>query len=85
MLVALNMFNKSSALKKPIHQTFNDAGVHVQGEGFDSHIEWQHFIKYLDLGNFLILKYQNNLGHYVDKRQLSPAQITFIKDKIDKR
>lgn len=81
----VNQFSLNEAKYANVTYTFGESGLKLQGFEFTSNFSWSHIIKYKELGNFLVLYHTKRLGNYVDKANLTSAQLSFIKSKVLRR
>ena len=82
VLIALNQLKSNPSFLKNITYTFTDEGITVTGMTFKSEFLWEHIIKEKEIGKFLILYHTKKFGNFIDKSNLSPDQLIFIKTKI---
>jgi hypothetical protein len=73
---------KNPFLKQELRYEFDDAGVHIQGEDFNSDLAWSHIREVKEIAGFLVLKPSTREGYLVKKNVLGTDEITFIKDKV---
>ena len=62
--------------------TFSEGGVRVRTPTSEGEFLWTHFLKRKEYGKFLILYYSKNMGTFIDKTQLTAAQLEFIRSKV---
>jgi len=78
----LRQFRSTQRLEDEISYTFSEAGVKVRTPASEGEYPWPQFLKRKELGKFLILYYDKNIGTYIDKTQLTAAQLEFIRSKV---
>jgi len=78
----LRQFRSTQRLEDEITYTFSEAGVNVRTPASQGDYPWPEFLKRKEIGKFLILYYDKNIGTYVDKTQLTAAQLEFIRSKV---
>jgi hypothetical protein len=82
VIISVLHFNSNPDFQNNITYTFSETGIIVQGTGFKGEFDWAHIIKQKEIGNFLILYYNNRSGNFIDKTKLSSEQLEFIKSKV---
>ena len=70
----------SPNLHGPRSLDVDDAGMHFQSATFSSQISWSHFSRFLEDQNSFVLFQDPKIFTIVPKRQLSPEQITALRD-----
>lgn len=85
VFVSVRQLKSNPSLLDDMHYTFGENGVAVQGLTFKGESEWTHFIKYKEIGNYVMLYQTKRLGNFIDKSKLTDEQLEFIKSKVKKK
>jgi hypothetical protein len=74
------LYVNSPNLHGPRSLNVDEAGMHFQGASFSSQINWSHFSRCFEDQNSFVLFQSPRIFSIVPKRQLSPEQITLLRD-----
>lgn len=85
VLMAVRHVKSNSVLLSEITYKFTDVGVSATGSTFKMDFLWEHMIKQNERGKFIILYHTKSAGTFIDKTNLTPEQLLFIKSKIVKK
>ena len=85
VFISIRQLKSNSALQGEITYSFGEHGFTVKGSTFMNECPWLHIQKQKELGKFLILYSNKKFGHLIDKTALTPDQLTFIKQRVEKK
>ncbi len=74
------LYVNSPNLHGPRSLDVDDSGMHFQGPSFTSQINWPHFSRYFEDQSSFVLFQSPRVFSIIPKRQLSPEQITALRD-----
>lgn len=82
-IYSYNSIKQNKALNQTIQYTFDKESLLMTGETFTNKLNWNHFTKYKEFRDFIVLYISKGRGIFIEKKQLTPPQILFIKTMIN--
>lgn len=83
VLAAIRQFRQSPGLLDETYHTFDEEGMKVKARAFKGEFSWILLQKYRESGHFLVLYHTKTATSIIDKTQITPAQLDYIKSKVD--
>jgi hypothetical protein len=75
------IYDRSQILKGEVTYTFSDLEIHSQGLEFSNTNSWNLIIKRQEIGNYILLFTDISSAIILNKKNLSPEQLNFIRNK----
>jgi len=85
VLIGVKEFNSDTKYRGSIKYTFDENGMLAEGKTFKSEYMWAHIMKQREIGNYLILQHTKRTASFLDKTKLSAEQLSFIKNKVNRK
>ncbi|HET9836710.1 MAG TPA: YcxB family protein, partial [Candidatus Angelobacter sp.] len=75
-------YRRNTSLHGPRSVVVDEQGLSFKGPNFSSQVNWPIFVKFAEDGKVVVLFQSSHVFHIIPKRQLSPQQISSLRDAI---